>query len=156
MDGAAPELVNPAPGEKRCVTCKVVKPLSEYNRRRASADGKQPSCRECNRAWHERNKEHHNRLIHERTRRMRDEIQQRILDYLLHHPCVDCGESDPVVLEFDHLGEKVDNVSGLARRMVRWELIEAEIAKCEVRCANCHRRRTMETLRSYRWLQAGG
>jgi len=141
--------------EKRCTTCKIVKPLTDFNRRTASADGLQPSCRECNRAWHARNKAHHNRIIHERNKRLRDGLQQRILEYLLDHPCADCGESDPVVLEFDHIGDdKVANVSWLARRSAAWERIEAEIAKCEVRCANCHRRRTMANLRSYRWLKS--
>ena len=60
-----------------------------------------------------------------------------------------------MVLEFDHVGDdKVANVSSLARRSAAWERIEAEIAKCEVRCANCHRRRTMANLRSYRWPRA--
>lgn len=66
----------------------------------------------------------------------------RLIKYYATHPCVDCGESDPVVLHFDHVrGTKIHNVS----RMVRthnWRKVAAEIAKCEVRCANCHTRIT--------------
>lgn len=63
--------------------------------------------------------------------------------YLKSHPCVDCGESDHIVLEFDHIkGEKLYNVSGLKHGSNSIQLIEEEIAKCEVRCANCHRRQT--------------
>lgn len=57
--------------------------------------------------------------------------------------CVDCDETDPVVLDFDHVrGEKLFTI-GERKDGSRARLL-AEIAKCEVRCANCHRRRTDE------------
>jgi hypothetical protein len=65
-----------------------------------------------------------------------------ICDYLRKHPCVDCGESDIVVLDFDHVrGTKKNSISRL-RLSNGIKTIQAEIAKCEVRCANCHRRKT--------------
>ena len=52
--------------------------------------------------------------------------------------CVDCGETDRVVLHFDHVrGEKVCSPSNCAPG----PKLDAELAKCDVRCANCHRRR---------------
>lgn len=54
--------------------------------------------------------------------------------------CIDCGESNPVVLDFDHVkGEKLMNISDMSNRGYRFETIEKEMGKCEVRCANCHR-----------------
>lgn len=132
------------PELKRCSGCKKWLPLDAFNRRSTAPDGRQWNCRECNSRWHADNKPRHNAMIHERTRRIRTEHAQRILDYLATHPCVDCGESDPVVLDFDHLRDKVRCVSAMVvRGVAKWETIEAEIAKCEVRCANCHRRRTI-------------
>ncbi len=67
-----------------------------------------------------------------------------VLDYLLQHPCLDCGERDPIVLEFDHRegSEKSFNVSeGCTGRFSLARVID-EVAKCDVRCTNCHRRRT--------------
>jgi len=62
--------------------------------------------------------------------------------YLETHCCVDCGESDPVVLDFDHVrGLKVNSVSRMCRNRSRLESLIAEIEKCDVRCSNCHRRR---------------
>ena len=78
-----------------------------------------------------------------RNRRYQLRNAQHLWDYLLGHPCVDCGEADPVVLEFDHVrGEKVSALSNMARSYYSIAALDAEIAKCEVRCANCHKRKT--------------
>lgn len=57
-------------------------------------------------------------------------------------PCADCGQIfPPVVMDFDHIGEKSFTISGrISARSI--EGLLAEIAKCEVVCANCHRLRT--------------
>ena len=69
------------------------------------------------------------------------EKMRRLYEYLLSHPCVDCDEPDPVVLQFDHIrGRKVDTVANLIRTKA-WYTVLVEIKKCEVRCANCHLKR---------------
>ena len=79
------------------------------------------------------------RLKAERRRR----YIQRISEYLSAHPCVDCGEADPVVLDFDHIGDnKTATISYLLGTVAGWDKLASEIKKCEVRCANCHRRKT--------------
>lgn len=66
-----------------------------------------------------------------------------VLNYLSKHPCVDCGESDPIVLEFDHVrGTKEADISNMVQRGLSLVKIDSEIDKCDVRCANCHRRVT--------------
>jgi len=64
-----------------------------------------------------------------------------LIQFFAAHPCVDCGETDPVVLEFDHLRDKAFAI-GPALSQKNWNSILEEIEKCEVVCANCHRRRT--------------
>lgn len=56
--------------------------------------------------------------------------------------CVDCGIDDPIVLDFDHVrGVKEFSISDAIRTNKSYERITAEIQKCEIRCANCHRKR---------------
>jgi hypothetical protein len=74
---------------------------------------------------------------------------QYVWDYLKNHPCIDCGETDPIVLEFDHIQEKSENISLLIGLRASIDRITKEIAKCEVRCANCHRRKTARELNWY-------
>jgi hypothetical protein len=75
--------------------------------------------------------------------RRRHRSRAYLMAYLLEHPCVLCGEADPVVLDFDHLRDKVWEVTNLARHG-GWSRLLAEIEKCRVLCANCHRRQTAQ------------
>lgn len=84
-------------------------------------------------------------------RRYHARNQAFICEYLATHPCVDCGERDPVVLEFDHVrGEKEWEVAHMVRCAYPIARIKAELLKCEVRCANCHRRKTAQQFGWYR------
>jgi hypothetical protein len=78
-----------------------------------------------------------------KKRRRRGELGRWLYEYTGEEcACARCDEADPVCLDFHHRedGEKVDDVSGLDGRGFARERIVAEIRKCEVLCANCHRR----------------
>lgn len=54
--------------------------------------------------------------------------------------CIDCGETNPLVLDFDHVhGRKKECISNMVRSAYSLKTIKREIEKCEVRCSNCHR-----------------
>jgi hypothetical protein len=77
----------------------------------------------------------------------RSRIRAFINNYLKANPCVDCGETNIIVLEFDHIGEvgtKHFTISDAVRHGIGMTKLKTEIAKCEVRCANCHRKKTYE------------
>lgn len=75
-----------------------------------------------------------------------------VLEYLQTHPCTICGETDPVVLEFDHSSNyvKAANISKLINSNCSMKRLIAEIDKCQVLCANCHRRKTAKDCGSYK------
>ena len=121
-----------------CSDCK-----SEYNTRGHYC----PSCvrRRRTNAQRERYHADPNQAAAKRARvqRIRVQNRRRVAEYLRSHPCVDCGESDPIVLEFDHRDGVVKKAKvSLLLNSNGWATIKAEIEKCDVRCANCHRRRT--------------
>ena len=140
---------------KRCSSCRELKPLEEFHLDRGRRDGRQNFCKPCNIAvnkrWYREHPEARPERMDEYNRVRRRGRHREVWAYLCEHPCVDCGEDDPVVLEFDHLRDKVDNISKMASLKRPWSVILEEIEKCEVVCANCHRRRTAARVNSYRW-----
>ncbi len=73
----------------------------------------------------------------------REQNQSAVAMLKLERGCTDCGYAEhPQALEFDHLGGKVSEVAKMVGKTTSLETILAEIDKCEVVCANCHRLRT--------------
>ena len=78
-----------------------------------------------------------------RAAALRDELR----DYKMKHGCVDCGyKAHFAAMEFDHRPgtEKLFNVN--SKVAADAEKVWAEVAKCDVVCANCHQIRTHERL----------
>lgn len=132
-----------------CCTCGVAKPMSEFAVKNRERGTRATKCRSCQAAY---SREHYRRNrpdYLERTAKQRkfnrEECRQQVFNYLTAHACVDCGEGDPIVLEFDHRdpSKKRASISKLISH-VTWAALQREIAQCDVRCANCHRRRTAE------------
>ena len=79
-----------------------------------------------------------------------------MLQLLQNRCCVDCGEKDIVVLEFDHLNPALKSfeISQAVRLGHSWSETLKEINKCEVVCANCHKKRTAKQFNWYKNLEA--
>jgi hypothetical protein len=73
-----------------------------------------------------------------KSRGQRDNYCRRCRAVFRKRPCADRGETDPLALEFDHLGHKNFNISSSLRNN-NWQAVLDEIATCDVVCANCHR-----------------
>jgi hypothetical protein len=128
-----------------CRKCREDKPRTEFNPAKQQKRGYQSYCRKCMNEMSAKFHREHPGYTIGKKRKAERRARQWIQRHLQSHPCVDCGESDPIVLEFDHVrGNKIANVCDLARRRP-YDLrgLMEEIAKCDVRCANCHRRKTV-------------
>lgn len=133
---------------KVCSKCNDQKSLDQFNRNKSRKDGLQTFCRDCEKI---RGKEYRKTGAYlESTRRANQRARERRLEFiaqfLLTHPCVDCGNDDIVVLDFDHLDNKEFNIMTMVRDSKPLSLIQLEIEKCEVVCRNCHAHRTYSRL----------
>ena len=120
-----------------------------FSKARSRYDGLQSNCKDCKKKdfadYYTNNREHHRAVVNARRARRDEETRKFIWEYLMDHPCVVCEQEDPIVLDFDHIDPrtKLGNVSTLAfRDRVSLRVLKAEIEKCVVMCAYCHRRKT--------------
>ncbi len=121
----------------------------DFNWRHKERGIRQTQCKYCqsqvSKQHYKNNKQSYFDRVRTREVLVIEDNQKRLVDYLRRHPCVDCGQTDIRVLEFDHVrGNKLNNIARMVGEGFSWSTIEAEIAKCEVRCANCHRIKTNE------------
>ncbi len=135
---------------RRCCMCHQEKPDSDFAFRSATGV-RQDHCRVCHAAYRRQHYlDHREEYIAREVARMKSyrlDNRARILEYLSSHACVDCGEAEPLVLDFDHR-ERDTKRSEVARLSTckPWKIVSLEISKCDVRCGNCHRRRTAQQL----------
>ena len=141
----------------RCRRYRLKNPGKSASDSRMWRDANPGKTAEHNRAWrlanavkeaarHARYRQEHRDyfLAYNANRRA---TSRAFIDAALAVGCVDCGTKEQAVLELDHVrGNKVADVS----RLIGGSLVRllAEIDKCEVRCANCHRRVTYERRRA--------
>ena len=148
------------PRQKRCPGCCApdeVLPVGAFYRNPARRDGLSANCRRCHheieRRYYRRHVERERAKHRERRIRAQFASRARMVDYLSNCACLDCGNTDPVVLEF-HLvlgtRHKRYDVSRLVTQGYVWHRIREEISKCIVLCANCHRIRTAGERGHYR------
>ena len=127
--------------EQRCGRCENRLPVNEFHKN-------QSSCKRCRAEYMRQRGELHRRQTRAARDRRREEARRYVLGLLATASCADCGLADPLVLEFDHVADKTAGISTLVHEGYALARIRAEVACCEIVCANCHRRRTL--------LRAGG
>lgn len=143
--------------KKKCTVCKLEKELTEFNKKAGRKDGLQSECRECGKVRSRKRYEENKVKMVEQINAARDkrinEHREKFYNILCESSCVDCGNANPLVLEFDHIDTdgKVHGLSKMIHDGYSWENILKEIDKCECRCANCHRIKTATDQNWYKY-----
>jgi len=139
----------------RCSTCRQDKEPEEFNWKSKAAGKRAKQCKLCHKRYRDQHYlDNRSKRVQQAATRRRQAIaenQQFIFSYLSDKCCIDCGEPDPVVLEFDHRDPNEKRIGISSMLTFSQEAILAEIAKCDIRCANCHRRSTAKRFGYYRF-----
>lgn len=137
---------------KRCYKCGEELPVTDFHKDSSKKDGLHGRCKACHQAAkrakivEDPDKRHR---VLKRTREYAADRNRKKTAYVRQYkestPCTDCGRFGPYYcMDFDHTGpQKNFEISmALANTSVSLEMIQAEIALCELVCAYCHRIRT--------------
>ena len=116
--------------DTQCKTCKRVAKREYYHKNKEEYKRR-------NREWRRKNPDAASR----NQKRTAERNRTLFFKWLADKSCIVCGESDPVVLDLHHRNptNKLGSIGSLIGGSSANKLF-AEIAKCDVLCANCHRR----------------
>ena len=130
-----------------CISCHKVLPPENFRWKNKKLGYRIARCKSCDKVHRAELFKH--RAVKDRTSRSNLKqvkiLQRMVKDIKANTPCVDCGVLyPPYVMDFDHRdpSTKIDKVSRLASQTTSRERLLAEIEKCDLVCANCHRERT--------------
>jgi hypothetical protein len=127
---------------KTCSACKESLPVELFHSNRAQKDGYARQCKECFKAYSREHYKKNKGAYLERNRTQRRRNRQKVME-LKDRPCTDCGGTfPPIVMEFDHREPETKEFS-IGRGPFAWlKKVQAELEKCDLVCANCHKLRT--------------
>ena|SRR5882757_4046674 len=119
---------------KRCRKCNEFVWLGEFSSNKRAKDDLQYYCRSCNNSYSATPE-------YLTIRRGKQQDTRLKVDAVkLAAGCVDCGyKAYAAALDFDHRPDEVKSFNISQSRWKSWPDLESEMAKCDVRCANCHR-----------------
>ena len=135
---------------KSCTKCNTTKPVTEFNYREKKKGTYQSHCRDCTKGYlkkhYRANEKYYRDKARYHTRRYEKIARRTIYELKLSNPCVECGEGDPRVLDFDHIisEDKSHNVANMVKNGYSVKSILKEVEKCQILCANCHQKKTLE------------
>jgi len=131
---------------KLCDTCKILKPIDDFHKRKVARDGHSSRCKQCQKEYQQKHYAKNKKRIYDNNINRRKRLAEEV-NKLKDFPCIDCGQKyEPFCMDFDHVSDKVMNVSKMVHETFSLKKIKEEIAKCELVCILCHRDRTYKRL----------
>lgn len=126
---------------KTCTKCNEVKPEDSFAQKTKTT--RHTHCKQCQRVINQEHYCENKRKISDKAKSAYWKARNFVTSLKQDKSCVDCNvRYNFWQMDYDHLTSKVLSVSVMVGRGYSQEAILAEIAKCDLVCANCHRDRT--------------
>jgi len=127
---------------KLCTTCNKSKNKKAFAINKSKKDGLNSKCKECQKEYlkthYKNNKQYYIDKASE-SHKKTIEIKRQIIRDAKSKGCNRCGETHIACLDFHHTDNKDFGIAkGKYTKGI--ETLKKELNKCEVVCANCHRK----------------
>lgn len=129
-----------------CNKCRIDRSLEDFSFKNKRKQIRTKICKFCHSEYRKQHYLQNKKIYIAKARRWNQTqgnvLKQFLFETLSKSQCIDCGEKDIIVLEFDHIGNKRLGLADMYKNRYSLQKIKEEINQCVVRCANCHRRKT--------------
>jgi hypothetical protein len=132
-------------GVRDCIKCGP-KPISCFHKHSQGRDGLNPKCKDCLREYRASRRDIY-RPAKKASRKKRQGIVREFIRNLKRQPCMDCRNSFiSEAMHFDHRPDEIKcyDPSDLVERASSMLSVERELAKCDLVCVGCHRKRNLQ------------
>lgn len=126
---------------KRCGKCNRARLTKFFKANPSRKDGLNWQCVDCHREYRKAHYEENKQKYIQRAKTYRKQLQEYA--WSMKKRCKECGENHPATLDFHHrdrAGKDINIMMVVSRSGTGRLKLEAEIAKCDVLCSNCHRK----------------
>ncbi len=137
-----------------CTSCNEEQPLTEF----AKKTGVRLNtwCKTCNKIYQREHYQKNKQLYKDKAKAYSREYRKNTYKFLMEYAkdgCVLCSEKEFCCLEFDHLDRstKTFSIFEMISNGFSLEKIKTELTKCQILCANCHRKRTAQQFDWYKF-----
>lgn len=128
-----------------CFNCRTTKPIIDFP---FNGFKIKKTCNDCYKSLYGNAEEiriKKNKKIKEKTLLNRNKCRTFIANLLSKNKCMDCGETNPLTLDFDHRDPKT-KIGSICELVAsgREQILITEVEKCDIVCSNCHMKRTIK------------
>lgn len=104
--------------------------------------GLQPYCKDCNNKYHKQHYINNKKIYLNKSYAYRKQKATEFRRFKSTQSCKYCGENFWACLDFHHRNRKTKKfkINDICRGEVSDKILKKELEKCDVVCANCHRK----------------
>lgn len=127
---------------KVCTQCGEEKTINSFAWKNKKKNRRHSECKECHKKYDTKHYNRKKEYYLEKARKHKEKVRKWFVNFKRDKKCIECGESHPACFVFHHRDSSKKEISiGNAIRM-GWgiERLKKEIEKCDILCANCHRK----------------